>query len=158
MNELDRIITSGGEASLMAKRYEIAVESWALIADLFIAPRHCRRPRADDRLMLNSTLWDLSSGAAWRAMPERFGTSSTVYQRFRDRRNQGSFDQVLKLRSRLRSHLQQYLLCRIVFEHQGLPILSDAYLQPILACESRFGLIDRMLLQSRYLGGAKTGC
>lgn len=80
----------------MAKRYEIADESWALIADLFNAPRHCRRPRADDRLMLNGILWVLCSGAAWRDMPERFGPWSTVYQRFRDWHNQGTFDQVLR--------------------------------------------------------------
>ncbi|AZF16326.1 Mobile element protein [Pseudomonas sp. R3-18-08] len=42
--------------------------------------------------MLNGILRDLSSSAAWRDMPERFGTWSTVYQRFRDWRNQGTFD------------------------------------------------------------------
>ena len=83
--------------------------------------------------MLNGILWYLSSGAAWRDMPERFGTWSTVYQRCRDWHNQGTFDQMLKLRSRLRSHLQQYLLRRVVFEHQGLPILSDAYFSSDLA-------------------------
>lgn len=80
----------------MAKRYELADESWALIEDLFAAPRYSRRPRADDRLMLNGILWVLCSGAAWRDMPERFGPWSTVYQRFRDWRNSGTFDQVLK--------------------------------------------------------------
>ncbi len=46
--------------------------------------------------MLNGVLWVLCSGAAWRDMPERFGPRSTVYQRFRDWRNQGTFDQMLK--------------------------------------------------------------
>jgi transposase len=54
------------------------------------------RPRHDDRLMLNGILWVLCSGAAWRDMPERFGPWSTVYQRFRDWRNRGAFDQMLK--------------------------------------------------------------
>ena len=54
------------------------------------------RTRADDRLMLNGVLWVLCSGAAWRDMPERFGPWSTVYQRFRDWRNRGTFEQVLK--------------------------------------------------------------
>ncbi|WP_371920337.1 IS5 family transposase [Pseudomonas sp. URIL14HWK12:I3] len=67
-----------------------------MIEDLFAAPRYSRRPRADDRLMLNGILWVLCSGAAWRDMPERFGPWSTVYQRFRDWRNSGTFDQVLK--------------------------------------------------------------
>jgi len=48
----------------MAKRYKIADESWALIEDLFSAPRYSRRPRADNRLMLNGILWALCSGAA----------------------------------------------------------------------------------------------
>lgn len=44
--------------------------------------------------MLNGVLWVLCSGAAWRDMPERFGPWSTVYQRFRDWRNCGAFDQM----------------------------------------------------------------
>jgi transposase len=46
--------------------------------------------------MLNGVLWVLCSGAAWRDMPERFGPWSTVYQRFRDWRNHGTFDLMLK--------------------------------------------------------------
>ena len=80
----------------MVKRYEIPDASWELVADLFEQPRHSGRPRADDRLMLNCVLWVLCSGAAWRDMPERFGPWSTVYQRFRDWRNQGTFDVMRK--------------------------------------------------------------
>ncbi|MCO7568336.1 IS5 family transposase, partial [Pseudomonas sp. S 311-6] len=69
---------------------------WEIVADLFTAPRRTGRPRADDRLMLNGVLWVLCSGAAWRDMPERFGPWSTVYQRFRDWRNQGIFNKMLK--------------------------------------------------------------
>lgn len=46
--------------------------------------------------MLDGVLWVLCSGAAWRDMPERFGPWSTVYQRFRDWRNNGAFDRMLK--------------------------------------------------------------
>ena len=80
----------------MAKRYELTDAAWELVADLFIEARRGGRPRADDRLMLNGNLWVLCSGAAWRDMPERFGPWSTVYQRFRDWRNRGAFDQLLK--------------------------------------------------------------
>jgi transposase len=80
----------------MGKRYEIPDASWELVADFFEQPRRSGRPRADDRLMLNGVLWVLCSGAAWRDMPERFGPWSTVYQRFRDWRNQGTFDVILK--------------------------------------------------------------
>ena len=80
----------------MVKLYEIPDAAWELVADLFELPRRSGRPRADDRLMLNGVLWVLCSGAAWRDMPERFGPWSTVYQRFRDWRNQGTFDLMLK--------------------------------------------------------------
>lgn len=80
----------------MAKRYELPDAAWDLVADIFYEPRRSGRPRADDRLMLNGVLWVLCSGAAWRDMPERFGPWSTVYQRFRDWRNRGAFDQMLK--------------------------------------------------------------
>lgn len=80
----------------MAKRYEIPDAAWELVADIFTEHQLASRPRTDDRLMLNGVLWVLCSGAAWRDMPERFGPWSTGYQRFRDWRNQRSFDQMLK--------------------------------------------------------------
>ncbi|QXH49595.1 IS5 family transposase [Pseudomonas fakonensis] len=80
----------------MPKRYELSDEHWGIVADLFATNQRTGRPRVDDRLMLNGVLWVLCSGAAWRDMPERFGPWSTVYQRFRDWRNQGTFGQMLK--------------------------------------------------------------
>ena len=80
----------------MAKRYELSDSSWEMIEDLITQNQKTGRPRNDDRLMLNGILWVLCSGAAWRDMPERFGPWSTVYQRFRDWRNRGAFDQMLK--------------------------------------------------------------
>nr|WP_296263771.1 IS5 family transposase [Pseudomonas sp. UBA6562] len=80
----------------MAKRYEISNEAWDAVSDLFIETRRRGRPRVSDRLMLDGVLWILCSGAAWRDMPERFGPWSTVYQRFRDWRNNGALDRMLK--------------------------------------------------------------
>ncbi|MNJ32327.1 hypothetical protein D3C77_269900 [compost metagenome] len=80
----------------MAKRYELSDGAWNLVADLFVEIRRTGRPRVADRLMLNGVLWVLCSGAAWRDMPERFGPWSTVYQRFRDWRNRGTFNLMLK--------------------------------------------------------------
>lgn len=59
------------------------------------------RPRNNDRLMLNGILWILCSGATWRDLPERFGAWSTVYQRYRDWRDDGTLEHVL---SRLQIH------------------------------------------------------
>ena len=80
----------------MAKRYELPDAAWELIADLVSPEQKMGRPRSDDRLMLNGIFWILCSGAAWRDLPERFGPWSTVYQRFRDWRDDGTFDQVLE--------------------------------------------------------------
>ena len=80
----------------MVKRYELPDAAWELISDLVSPEQKMGRPRRDDRLMLNGILWVLCSGAAWRDLPERFGPWSTVYQRFRGWRNQGTFDQMLK--------------------------------------------------------------
>jgi transposase len=83
----------------MAKRYELSDEAWDVVSDLFIETHSRGRPRLNDRLMLDGVLWVLwvlCSGAAWRDMMERFGPRSTVYQRFRGWRNQGTFDQMLK--------------------------------------------------------------
>jgi transposase len=80
----------------MAKRYELDDASWEMIEDIIIQNQKTGRPRSNDRLMLNGVLWVMCSGAAWRDMPERFGPWSTVYQRFRDWRNRGIFDQLLK--------------------------------------------------------------
>lgn len=78
------------------QRYEISDADWELVSDLFNSPRRTGRPRADDRVMLNGVFWVLCSGASWRDMPERYGPWSTVYQRFRDWRNQGTLIKMLK--------------------------------------------------------------
>ncbi|MHC2144436.1 hypothetical protein D3C77_491110 [compost metagenome] len=67
----------------MAKRCELSDEDWSVVADLFTAIHGRGRPSLSDRLMLDSVLWGLCSGAAWRNMPERFDPWSTGYQLFR---------------------------------------------------------------------------
>lgn len=53
--------------------------------------------------MLDGIFWILCSGAAWRDLPERFGPWSTIYQQFRDWRDDGTFDRVLeRLHARLK--------------------------------------------------------
>jgi len=80
----------------MAKRYELSDASWELIKDLVSPKQKMGRPRCDDRLVLHGILWILCSGAAWRDLPERFGPWSTVYQRLRDWRDDGTFDRILE--------------------------------------------------------------
>ncbi len=80
----------------MTGRYEISSERWAMIEAIVSPPQHMGRPRRDDRQMLNGIFWTLCSGAKWRDLPERFGPWKTVYQRFRQWRDNGTFEQVLR--------------------------------------------------------------
>lgn len=50
------------------------------------------RPRRDGRQMLNGILWILCSGALWHDLPERYGPWKTVYQRFRQWREDDYID------------------------------------------------------------------
>ncbi|UNO25990.1 IS5 family transposase [Pseudomonas amygdali pv. aesculi] len=87
----------------MTDRYEISSERWAIIEAIISPPQHMGRPRRDDRQMLDGIFWILCSGAKWRDLPERFGPWKTVYQRFRQWRDNGKFEQVLRhLHLRLR--------------------------------------------------------
>ena len=80
----------------MAKRYEFPNAAWELIAGLVSPDQKMGWPRSNDRLMLNGIFWILCHGTAWRDLPERFGPWSTVYQRFRDWRDDGTFEQLLE--------------------------------------------------------------
>lgn len=80
----------------MAGRYEISSHGWALIEDIVSPPQCMGRPRKDDRKILNGIFWVLCSGAKWRDVPERYGPWTTVYDRFRRWRDDGTFDAVLE--------------------------------------------------------------
>lgn len=54
--------------------------------------------------MLNGIFWILCSGVKWRDLPERFGPWKTVYQRFRQWRDDGTLERIL---SRLHLKLRE---------------------------------------------------
>nr|WP_229845299.1 IS5 family transposase [Streptomyces cinnamoneus] len=58
------------------------------------------RPVRDRRQVVNGILWKLSTGAAWRDLPERYGPWKTVYERFRRWSADGTWDRLL-------AHVQQ---------------------------------------------------
>jgi transposase len=53
-------------------RHELTDESWAVIEPL-LAPARMGRSVRDRRQVVNGILWKLSTGAAWRDLPERYG-------------------------------------------------------------------------------------
>jgi len=81
----------------IVKRHELTDEQWEVIEP--ILPKRTattgRKPK-DPRQMLNGILWLLRTGAPWRDLPERFGQWKTVYDYYRNWRDDGTFDRVLQ--------------------------------------------------------------
>ncbi len=85
----------------MAKRYEISGYEWKQIKELF--PKENtgkpRKPLKDNRTMLNAMVWLARNGAAWRELPERYGSWETVYSRFRKWTEDGAIDNIFRILS-----------------------------------------------------------
>ena len=81
---------------IMSKRYELTDEQWQAVES--ILPRRTattgRKPK-DPRQMLNGIVWVLRSGAPWRDVPERYGRWKTVYDYYRNWRDDGTFGRIL---------------------------------------------------------------
>ena len=67
------------------RRYELTENEWDRIKDMVPPERTGKpgRPSGDNLTALNGIMWVARSGAAWRDMPERYGSWSTVYDRFK---------------------------------------------------------------------------
>ncbi len=67
------------------QRYELTDEHWALIEPILPPQRRTTRGGVwrDHRTVVNGIFWILFSGAAWRDMPERYGSCKTAHDRFR---------------------------------------------------------------------------
>jgi transposase len=63
------------------RRYELTDGEWSIIEPLL--PNKPRGvPRVDDRRVLNGILWRFRTGSPWAEIPERYGPSTTCYNRF----------------------------------------------------------------------------
>ena len=76
-------------------RHRLTDEQWALIADLFPAPRWTGRPPRDRRTIVDGILWSLRTGSPWRDLPEEFGSWQTVWRLFDQWNHDGTLDSVL---------------------------------------------------------------
>src|SRR6516165_6655262 len=66
---------------MKARRYELSDFEWSIIEPLL--PNKPRgKARADDRKVLNGIYWRLRTGSPWADIPERYGPSTTCYNRF----------------------------------------------------------------------------
>lgn len=76
------------------RRYELTDREWSIIEPLL--PNKSRGvPRVDDRRVLNGILWRFRTGAPWADIPERYGPSTTCYNRFVRWRKGGVWDGLL---------------------------------------------------------------
>lgn len=76
------------------RRYELTDREWLIIEPLL--PNKPRGvPRVDDRRVLNGILWRFRTGSPWAEIPERYGPSTTCYNRFVRWRKGGVWDRLL---------------------------------------------------------------
>lgn len=78
-------------------RYDLSDEEYGLLEPHLPVerPRKAGNPYRSHRQVLNGIFWVLSSGAAWRDLPERYGPWKTVYGRFRRWTQSGVFEKLL---------------------------------------------------------------
>ena len=80
------------------RRHEVTEEQWTAIAPLL--PGKASDPgrtAEDNRLFVNAVFWIARTGAPWRDLPERFGLSNSVYQRFNRWCKSGVWGRVLEV-------------------------------------------------------------
>ena len=80
------------------RRYELSDSEWERIKDMLPPERTGKpgRPSSDNRIALNGILWIARSGAPWRDMPERYGSWSTVYDRFKKWSDEGIIEAIFE--------------------------------------------------------------
>jgi len=78
-----------------ARRFELTDFEWSIIAPLLPNKPRGKR-RAEDRKVLNGIYWRLRTGSPWADIPERYGPSTTCYNRFVRWRKIGVWDRIFE--------------------------------------------------------------
>ena len=93
------ILKQGDKMSSNRRRYEISDEEWMRIKDLLTSEYTGKpgRPSGDNRTALNGILWIARSGAPWRDLPERYGSWSTLYDKFKRWSDAGIFEKIFDM-------------------------------------------------------------
>ena len=65
------------------RRHELTDQQWERIRSHLPGQKHHPGQTAqDNRLFVNAVFWIAKTGAPWRDLPERFGKSNSVFQRY----------------------------------------------------------------------------
>jgi transposase len=79
------------------RRYEVTDAQWQVVSPLLSGKAtDCGVTAKDNRLFFNAVVWILRTGAPWADLPERFGKSNTVLQRFRRLATKGVWEAVFE--------------------------------------------------------------
>ena len=83
------------------RRYEISDNELERVKDLLPPERTGKpgRPSGDNRNSLNRILWLARSGAPWRDLPERYGSWSSLYDKFKKWSDLGAFEAIFEFLS-----------------------------------------------------------
>jgi transposase len=81
------------------RRYEIIDEEWERVKNYLPVEYTGKpgRPSGDNRTSLNGMLWVARSGAPWRDLPERYGSWSTLYDKFKRWSEAGLFEKIFNM-------------------------------------------------------------
>ena len=80
----------------MKRRHELNEKQWQKLKEYLPAQKpETGRTAEDHRKIINGILWKVRTGAPWRDIPERYGSWSTIYSRFRRWRDAGIWDRIL---------------------------------------------------------------
>jgi chromate transport protein ChrA/transposase len=74
--------------------YEVSIEPPHFIIEPLLPNKPRGVARADDRMVLNGIYWRLRTGSPWADIPERYGPSTTCYNRFVRWRKIGVWDRI----------------------------------------------------------------
>jgi len=98
-------------------RFDLSDAEWKLISPLL--PNKPRGvARVDDRQVLNGIFYALRSGSPWRDLPERYGSYSTVYNRFNRWAKAGVWVDVFKALAAKSPHSMAFIDSSIIRAHQ----------------------------------------
>ena len=95
LNSLQNYLSFSLQILLMEFR-GLSDEEWELIKPLLSPKAKTGRPRADDRRVLNSILYVLTTGCRWMDMPPKYGHYSTAFRRLKHWQTQGIWTRILK--------------------------------------------------------------
>ena len=129
-------------------RFDLTDVEWELIGPLL--PNKPRGvARVDDRKVLNGIFWVLRTGSPWRDLPDRYGPSTTVYNRFNRWAKAGVWVRVFEELAARSPDSMQFIDSSIIRAHQHAATgKKGARITPATTCQL---CCSRMVLAHRWM-------